>query len=553
MKHYRIAIVAPVEYRSDDPTWRCFEALRLAGHAVELLDPRRFPAIIGEDGNIDPSIAARFLERFRPDCITYGDETAEEILARLDSERIGSEIAPRRFVIFGYVGPNNFGDELIFSLICQEIERRFPNAHIQLIGHDPQATLQRHGVVSTTCERKLDIDIMLRGASALIYMAGIMFDDAFEAWSAGPVDLFLNPRSEIGGQAAFTLMASLYRVPTIYLGIGAGPLANPDAQRLVRLEARNGARYFPRDGETVSLLLDAGVPSEQIEQVADLSFALEGDFTGTAAPTLEALDLQAGSYIAVSLRDHRTVPDGFEQTAARALEAIARQHHQAILFLALAPEDESISRRVMSLLPASCKATLFDPGTDEQLAVSLLASARAVIAMRLHCSIVANACGVPGLGLNYNEKIEAFYNLMDRTDYLLSMDASSAEIVDAFSRMCEHGDEDRYRIAAHTDRNRKQAKHAFDAMQDIVQSASPIPLEPRILYPRTVSFEEQYWREAERNLLQTYAERDDALRELEALRRELERTKASTTWKVGSALTSLPRALKRVRDGRKRP
>ena len=38
MKYYRIAIVAPMEYRNDDLVWTCFETLRLAGHAVEVID-----------------------------------------------------------------------------------------------------------------------------------------------------------------------------------------------------------------------------------------------------------------------------------------------------------------------------------------------------------------------------------------------------------------------------------------------------------------------------------------------------------------------------------
>ena len=148
MRHYRIAIVAPVEYRADNPVWRCFEDLRLAGHAVELLDPRRFPDIIDERGAPDLRVLAPFLERFRPDCVTVGNEGAESILARLEGTGAGSDEPARRFVVFGYVGPDNFGDELIFSVVCDQIERRFPGAHIQLIGHDPAATLARHGVVS---------------------------------------------------------------------------------------------------------------------------------------------------------------------------------------------------------------------------------------------------------------------------------------------------------------------------------------------------------------------------------------------------------------------
>lgn len=544
MKHYRIALVAPMEYRDDDPVWTCFETLRLAGHAVEVIDPRRFVDIIDEKGEPNASVLAPFIARFRPDYIGDGSEGAQGILAKLAQTGRGSDEPARRFVVFGYVGPNNFGDELIFSLICREVERRFPGAHIQLIGHDPNATLRRHGIVSTTCDRKLDADVMLRGASALVYMAGIMFDDAFEAWSAGPVDPFLNPRSELGGQLGYTLMASLYDVPAVFLGIGAGPFANPDAQRFVRLEARLGARYLPRDAETERLLLAAGVPADQIDRKADLAFTLERrDAAQAVSAALEAHGLEPGGYVAVSLREHRTVPARFADTMAQGLSEICRQTGLSCLFIDLSPEDAGLHRAIAERMDRSVRASTLDVSADGDLAVGLIDAARAVIAMRLHCSIVANAHGIQSIGLDYNEKIAAYYDLMGRTRFLLPMDCSADELARRFAELCRDGAEDLEHIAARADACRASATEAFEELERIVREHPAPALEKRMLYPRTVSFEELWWHDAER-------ERDEARAECDRMRRELDRVHASTTWRVGSALTAVPRALKRARDAR---
>lgn len=540
MKHYRIAIVAPLETDGNDPTWRCFEGLRLAGHAVEIVDPRRFPFALRADGSLDEGALAAFLRRFRPDCVSLGGESAEEVVARLEASDVeGAPEAARRFVVFGYVGPGNFGDELIFSLICDELERRWPGAQVCLIGHDPQATLRRHGVVSVTTDMKLGADVMLAGADALVYMAGIMFDDPFAAWSAGPVDPFLNPRSEIGGQAAFALMAAARGVPAFFLGIGAGPLQNPDARRLVRLESLVGARYLPRDEETERLLLEAGVPASAVERKADLAFLLDPRRAAGAAGTfLRGAGLSARGYVAVSLREHWTAPAGFAETAARALDDVYESEGLPAVLVDLAPEDAEVHRAVRQAMRHPEAAFPFAPGDDGAAVVDLLANARCALAMRLHCSIVANACGVPSAGLDYNEKVGAYYRLAGRERFLLPMGAPAQDVAAALRAVADEGagKEGEGELAAAAARFRGLALEAFDELAEAVEARTP-EQEPRTFYPRSVSLEELALREAERKLA-------DARAEIDRLRAETAELRSSTAWKVGRAVTALPRAAK---------
>lgn len=161
--------------------------------------------------------------------------------------------------------------------------------------------------------------------------------------------------------------------------------------------------------------------------------------------------------------------------------------------------------------------------------------------MRLHASIVANTCGVPTLGLDYNEKIAAYYEQMNRKQYLLPLDSESERIAEAFALMEECREADIASINLRASTNRLQAMEAFDAFERIVHNASPQPTRRRIFYARTVSIEEERLRGVEAELDRTRAERD-------AAQAELERVHASTTWHVGSVVTALPRALKRVKD-----
>lgn len=538
MSYYRVAIVAPMEYAEDNPTWRCLEDLRLAGHAAEVVDPRAFPGALDCEGRLDERALAPFLSRFRPHYVSLGGESARDIIERLENDPAcnGFEMPASRFVVFGYVGPGNFGDELIFSLICREIDRRFPNSYVSLIGHDPVAPFWHHGVVTVLPTDKLGADVVLSGARCLIYMAGLMFDEAFETWGAGSIGLFLNPYSEIAGQAAFTLMAKTHDVPAVYLGIGAGPLANPDAQRLVRLEAAVGARYLPRDDETTRLLLNAGVPASQIEQKADLAFLLEpGELADQADERARQLGLRPGAYIAVSLREHASVPEDFARQVAGALDRVLEANDVDVLFVDLAPEDRGIHDQVIAAMRSTQRVVHAHPDNDEQSVVELLSSAACVLAMRLHCSIVANALGVPGVGLNYNEKVAAYYEVMGRSACLAPMGVDAGRLAAMVeSALCEgrHAPG----LEEHAAACRVRASEAFDVLGEILGQSAP-PLERRMFYSRSVSVEELELREARQRIAQLEGQ-------LQQESQHSVELQSSTTWKLGSAMTAVPRALK---------
>lgn len=530
MTFYRIALLGHPVFSEGDPVWDCFEQLSVEGHAVEIIDLERFPGVFDSDGNPDERALEAFRRRFKPDYIAASGESAEEILSRLErSSCEGSAVPFRRFVVFGYVGKDNFGDELIFSTICDEIARRYPDSFVTLIGHDPEATLRRHGVVSVTMDMKLEADIILDGASALVFMAGIIFDDPFVDWTAGPIDLFLNPRSEIAGQTAFVLMAAMHGTPSVFLGIGAGPLSNPDAKRLVALSARNGAFFVPRDVKTEELLLAAGVPETSISTKCDLAFLAKSDNAFAPAD-------YAQPYCVVSLRDHRTKDEGFEGRVADVLDRVWEGNGIRPLFIDLAPEDGAVHRRVASLMAHGEEARFFGTALDTDAAIDTIAHAEFSMAMRLHCSIVSNAHGVPSLGFDYNEKVHAFYEQMGQLAFLSSMDESAAETLQRIELLIEQRDHLSEELSVIVEDRKRRAVEAFDILGGLA-NRNPKRQEKRHLYTRSTSIEEV-------ELVEARACANRRAQELQELRAKLDGIEKSTSWKVGCAVTVIPRIIK---------
>ncbi len=538
-RYYRIALIDSITYQKDNRSWERFEALKLAGHGVEVLDPANYPGLLKKDGTVNEAMLEPFKRTFNPDYIATGNESAEDILTALEQTTLGQAEPPKHFVVFGYVGKDNFGDELIFKIICDQVRRRYPGAFVTLVGHDPAASLKRHGVAAVTPLMKAQIDTALNGAAALIFMAGIMFDEPFVQWTAGKIDLFLNPHSELAGQTALTLLANMNDTPVVYLGIGAGPLAHPDSKKIVKLASLTQPHFVTRDSRTTDLLLKAGVDGSLVETKADLAFLSElPGYSSEAALKLGRLNLDLKQCAAVALRRCTGMPATFDQAVAATLDYAVKRYALTPIFLDFAPEDEEIHDRVISLMQHGNTAVRLGLASDFDEAILLLASVRLAFAMRLHCSIIANCFNVPSIGFDYLDKVGAFYRQMGRESSLLGLDFTDTQGRQVLDAVMAHERQEKELLRAHAETNRALAQEALDILWQAVSDGESAP-RPQQRYYRVESVDA-------RSAAQLKAKLAAAEKEKSQLKKRLKQLKNSSTWKAGHAVTAIPRAIKRA-------
>ena len=99
--------------------------------------------------------------------------------------------------------------------------------------------------------------------------------------------------------------------------------------------------------------------------------------------------------------------------------------------------DIRAARRVSELLSANGiahTASGIVPKDDGDL-VNILSGFEAVLAQRLHASIISYALGVPSIGLGWDPKVRAFYRLTNRAEYFL--DDRGARPEDAAARVLQ--------------------------------------------------------------------------------------------------------------------
>lgn len=538
MAYYRIALVGHARFLAGDAAAQTYLELKSLGHGVELLDPAVVPGVFDAQGNLDRAAAALFLETFDPACVADAHDSVESILAACERSGKGQDEPIRHVVVFGYVGPDNFGDELIFSLIAANVRKRYPGSYVSAIGHVPDRTIARHGVASVTPPMKAEAFAQLAGASALVFMAGIMFDEPFKDWTAGPIDLYLNPHSEIAGQTACCLMAYQQNVPAVFLGVGAGPLSNADACKLVEMASLTKPLYLPRDEHTAQLLENAGVDPSLIQVKADLAFSIERPERCEAWERWKGESgLGDAPFLSASFRDHHTCDESLADAMAALFDHALETKGWRTVFLDFAPEDRSVHERIASKM-RHAEAALFFGMTDHfDTVVAALSQAQASVAMRLHCSIVSNALGVPSVGINYNDKVEALYDAMDARSFLLKPDCSAATAIAALDALM-HDENAVQRVRTRAATLRARALDAFETFFETVDAAE-VPRASTRLYVRDVSVAEQELEQERERCARLEAE-------LAAAHARAEELVASPTWKAGRAVGALPRAIKRI-------
>jgi polysaccharide pyruvyl transferase CsaB len=293
-----------------------------------------------------------------------------------------------RFLLSGYYGFGNLGDEALLEIIVGRLRARWPGCAVDVLSGDPAQTERTYGVEATPrmdrgrVKRAIDqADVVLSGGGGLL-------------------------------QDVTSLRSLLYYTAVIRSAIRAGKPTMVFAQSVGPLDfwGRSVVRNFCKGltaatvrDEASRTLLHQLVPGVPVERTADPVFLFD--------PGGEPLDLAAegladngAPLVVVSIRKWQ----GAEQTSqalAYVVDRLADEHGAQVAFLPLGgPSDAEVSTTVIR----RCASTpVLLPDYPLGQVAQVIGRASLVIGMRLHALIIAARLGVPFLSLPYDPKVAA--------------------------------------------------------------------------------------------------------------------------------------------------
>lgn len=360
-----------------------------------------------------------------------------------------------RFLLSGYYGFGNLGDEALLEVIVSQLKTRYPYAEIDVLSAAPEQTSRDLSVESTArwdaraVRTAIDrADIVLSGGGGLLqnatslrslmYYAGILRTTAkanrkamIFAQSIGPLDFW--------------------------------------GRKIVKEWCKGVDAATVRDARSTQLL-SALLPDVKVERTADPVFLYDME-EDDASLDAEGIGPESDPLVIFSARKAQGLKERID-VLARAADRFAQVHGARVAFLPLggAPDAE-VSTQVIR----KCKtAPMLLPECPLPRAASIIKRARVVVGMRLHALILAARYAVPFLAIPYDPKVGA---LCDDLEYplppLFSLDPPEPkpgeDAVDALvDRIWSERDAVSGGLAAGAERLRSLAERNFEVLDGLV-------------------------------------------------------------------------------------
>ncbi len=361
-----------------------------------------------------------------------GQERSQQVAGIL------SESLPkaRHVLLSGYYGASNVGDELILRSISERLEAADPAVQVWVGAENTDQVEINHGLQSFQRKSLPDALHAARTASAVVLGGGGLWHDYTFERSGGLLGLFDTPQISIAGFGALPLMCRMFDVPFHVVGMGIGPMTDPDARRMMRFVGRHAESIMVRDAESAAhAAAFDGLPVE-VSQAPDVVYGLALS-PSAVPPDIEAFRQRGYRIVGLNLRPWaHTDEDALVESVRNALaEAASRQPLALVGIPMQAGErvDTAVLGRVAAALGDSVPAlVLRAPLSTEQL-IDTLASLDVLVSMRLHACLLAHRLGRPVVGIAYDPKVVNHFSELERALFCLPLPLDDAAFASALA------------------------------------------------------------------------------------------------------------------------
>ena len=284
----------------------------------------------------------------------------------------------KRFVLSGYFGFKNFGDEAILSVLVKKLKQ--DKHRLTIISSDPKYTMKQFKHIRSVYTFKiLDIIGAISKSDILVSGGGSLLQDVT------------------------SIKSLIYYLFIIFLGLilgkkviifaqGIGPIKSPIGQLLTKELLKHCTYVSVRDSKSFELLKSWKINADLL---CDPIFSTE-------IPKTEKRDV-----VAVQLRNFRTMSEDFIDRLAQKIvsefpnKPIEIYSFQDSIDLEICQKLEKSLR----LLDNNIKVTLYSDLTNDEI-VEKISQVKYLIAMRFHAIIIGLLVNAQILSINYDIKVE---------------------------------------------------------------------------------------------------------------------------------------------------
>jgi len=284
----------------------------------------------------------------------------------------------KRFVLSGYYGFKNFGDEAILSVLINKLKEY--NHKITVISSDTNYTKSKFSGIDSIYTFKLTKIInAISKTDFLISGGGSLLQDTTSLKSLIYYLLII-------------FIGLFLRKKVIIFAQGIGPINNPIGKFLTKSILKHCSYISVRDDKSCKLLKDWGINADLV---------CDPVFSAQIQPQ------QKTNTVAIQLRDFKTMNKDFLDRLAQAV-SLEFPDKNIEIYSFQNKIDLEICRQFetsLKMLNSEIKTTLYSELTNEEI-ITNLSKCEYMLGMRFHALIIALLTNTKTLAINYDIKVE---------------------------------------------------------------------------------------------------------------------------------------------------
>jgi polysaccharide pyruvyl transferase CsaB len=364
----------------------------------------------------------------------------------------------KKFVISGFYGLGNTGDEAILEAIIDNLREEFDNPGITVFSLSPERTAQEHNVKSVyrawRKENKEKVKA-LKEADLLISGGGGLLQDAYPTkFLFGPLPYYL----------LIVLLAKLCNTKVMFFSQGIGPVTSGWGKSLMKLA--NLADFITvRDQYSKELLHKLGVKKPETVVTSDIVFAFQAkeDRSGIVSLSLKGDE----KLVAVSVRPWFDRTQQFEDMAG-VLDNLIEEEAVTPVFVPMeGHHDVDASKKVMSYMKHPDKTVMLGKEFTPNQYLNFIGECEMTIGMRLHALIFSTLKGIPHIGFSYDKKVESLLKRSGMWKYSADLDHIDVkQVTDNAKAILHNREAESQTVRKNAEGMRNEAKRNLHLMKE---------------------------------------------------------------------------------------
>lgn len=362
-----------------------------------------------------------------------------------------------KFVISGYYGFNNSGDDALLLSIINGIKETYEDADITVLSNSPSETRKNYGVDAVNRYNIAAILYHIKKCDLLISGGGTLIQDA------------TSTKSLLYYLFVIKLAKMLNKKVMLYAN-GVGPLNSFKNIEKTKKILNETDLITLRDENSLKELEQIGVCDPVIKLTADPAFLLEAD--DKCDDILKSYGVpQDLPLMCISVRKWKNNPKNFEEIIAQFCDNAYEKYG---LFTVLMPMQQNVDFEIATDIKNKMKNRAVILGTKYPVStvMSVMRKMTVCVGMRLHTLIYAANCIVPTVGLVYDPKVSGFMDYMGEDRLLNIEDVSVEKLEQLLDVVCTDYDSIRSHIKLNIYRLKEKAKENNELMKKLLDGGA---------------------------------------------------------------------------------